>query len=226
MHSLIDASPFVVKAEIMLKMAGLEYEVDYDGFNKAPKGKLPYINDDGKVIADSVFIRIHIEDKYKFDFDAGLDERQRGIAWAIEKMVEDHLYWAMVRERWLEDDNFNKGPRAFFDKAPALIRPLIAAMVQKKIRKNVYAQGLGRHTRNEANMLAGRAVDGLAAILGERQFIMSDQPCGADAMIFANLASMAEPAFNSPMIDKINSHANLEAYLKRMKQRYFPDVQG
>ncbi len=54
---LPDPSPFVTKAEVLLKMAGLPYTVDTGGFKKAPKGKLPYIDDDGETIADSTFIR-------------------------------------------------------------------------------------------------------------------------------------------------------------------------
>ena len=61
---LPDASAFCVKAEILLKMAGLKYEVDLDSFKNAPKGKLPYINDGGKTVGDSTFIRLHIEEKY------------------------------------------------------------------------------------------------------------------------------------------------------------------
>ncbi len=50
--SLPDPSPFVTKAEVLLKMAKLPYEIDLKGFRKAPKGKLPYIKDDGELIAD------------------------------------------------------------------------------------------------------------------------------------------------------------------------------
>jgi hypothetical protein len=43
---LPDFSPSVVKAEVLLKMSGLAYRTDTTGFRKAPKGKLPYIDDD------------------------------------------------------------------------------------------------------------------------------------------------------------------------------------
>ena len=45
---LPDPSPFVMKAETLLKMSGLPYRTDGGGFRKAPKGKLPYIDDNGK----------------------------------------------------------------------------------------------------------------------------------------------------------------------------------
>jgi hypothetical protein len=38
---LPDASPFVIKAMLLLKFAGLDYREDRGGFRKAPKGKLP-----------------------------------------------------------------------------------------------------------------------------------------------------------------------------------------
>ena len=39
----------------------------------SPKGQLPYIDDEAESIADSTFIRAHIEGKYGFDFDAPLN---------------------------------------------------------------------------------------------------------------------------------------------------------
>ena len=119
---LPDPSPFVMKAEVLLKMANLPFETDTGGFNKAPKGKLPYIADDGEIIANSTLIRLHIERDSGFDFDAGLSPPERGVAWAFEKMCEDHLYWAGLHARWMVDENFDKGPRRFFDAVPSPLR--------------------------------------------------------------------------------------------------------
>src|SRR5215467_6271945 len=102
---LPDPSPFVTKTEVLLKLAGLPYQTDTKGFSKAPKGKLPYIDDDGERIADSTFIRWHLERKYRFDFDRGLGPEARAVAWAFEKMVEDNLYWALLYSRWMIDAN-------------------------------------------------------------------------------------------------------------------------
>jgi glutathione S-transferase len=116
---LPDPSPFVTKAEVLLKMAKLPYRADTSGFKKAPKGKLPYVDDDGgETIADSTFIRWHLEKKYKIDFDRGLSPEQRAIAWAFEKMLEEHLYWAVVHARWMDDANFAKGPAPSFARSP------------------------------------------------------------------------------------------------------------
>src|SRR6266849_3203388 len=71
---LPDPSPFVMKAEVLLKMAGLVYRTDTKGLRRAPKGKLPYIEDDGERIADSTFIRWHIESSCKCDGDSNIND--------------------------------------------------------------------------------------------------------------------------------------------------------
>ncbi len=85
---LPDGSPFVVKAHLLLRMAGLEYEAVRSDPRKAPKGKLPYIDDGGTIVADSGFIRRHIEKTQGVDFDKGLTAPQKGQAYAIEKMLD------------------------------------------------------------------------------------------------------------------------------------------
>ncbi len=221
---LPDASPFCVKAELLLKISGLEYETDIGGFNKAPKGKQPYIHDDGEVIADSTFIRLHIEDKYGFEFDAGLDDRAAGIAWAAEKMCEDHLYWVAINERWINDTNFNRGPRKFFDAAPALIRPLVTRSVRKKVKNNAKAHGLGRHATREIHILAERAIAALAGILGDNKYLMGDKICGADATVSAFLDCLSCKHFETPVIAMVESRKNLADYRDRMRREWFPDT--
>ena len=103
---LPDASPFVTKAETLLRMSKLPFEKALMSFSKAPKGKIPYIEDDGQLLGDSTLIRWHLEKKYGIDFDQGLTAEQLAIAWAFEKMAEDNLYWASVYFRWMIDANF------------------------------------------------------------------------------------------------------------------------
>ena len=75
-----DPSPFVIKTEVQLKMAGLAYRKQRAMPPSSPKGQLPYIEDDGVMIADSTFIRAHIERKYGLDLDAPLDRQSRAQA--------------------------------------------------------------------------------------------------------------------------------------------------
>jgi len=48
-----------------------------------PRGSCLISSDEAESIADSTFIRAHIEGKYGFDFDAPLNLQQRAQAWAF-----------------------------------------------------------------------------------------------------------------------------------------------
>lgn len=220
---LPDPSPFVTKTELLLKMAGLAYRIDTDGFRKAPKGKLPYIDDDGEIVADSTFIRWHLEKKHGIDFDRGLTREQKAVAWAFEKMAEESLYWVIVETRWLDDGNFKRGPRTFFDAVPAPLRPLVVAMVRRKVRGAVRAQGTGRHAPQEIAALGRRSIDAIADYLGEKPFFLGDEPVGVDATVFAFVASALCPLFDAPVREAAAHHDNLRRYVGRMAARYYPD---
>jgi glutathione S-transferase len=220
---LPDPSPFVIKAEMLLKMGGLPYAVDTSGFSKAPKGKLPYIVDNGEIIADSTFIRWHIETKYNIDFDRGLSADQRAVAWAFEKMLEEHLYWALVHARWMDDTNFDKGPRNFFQKIPAPIRPFLIPMIRRQVRRSLHGQGFGRHSPEEIVSLGTRSINATADFLGTKPYMMGAEPTSLDATAFAFIAGTLCPLFETPLRVAAERHDNLRRYVERMTMRFYPD---
>ena len=138
-------------------------------------------------------------------------------------MLEDQLYWANVHFRWAKDDNFAKGPGQFFRGMPPLVRPLISAMVRRKVRAGLTGQGFGKLTDAEIVAKASKTVDASAAILGNKNFMLGDEPCGADASIYPSLAHTACPHFDIAIRDAVHQHPNLLAYIERMQQRYYPD---
>jgi glutathione S-transferase len=219
---LPDASPFVTKTEVLLKMSGLPFEKKSSGLRKAPKGKLPYIEDEGEIVADSTFIRLHLEHKHGIDFDRGLSTVQKGTAWAVEKMLEDQLYWIIVNARWLDDENFNKGPAMFFAAAPAPVRPLIKGMVRRSLRKTLHGHGIGRHDPAQIDELGARALGAVSGVLGENQYLTGSQLCGADATVYAFMISALCPHFDTPLRARALNLPNIVAYSERMQQRFHP----
>lgn len=219
---LPDPSPFVTKTEVQLQMAGLPYHKVFAIPPEAPRGKLPYIDDAGEVVCDSSFIRAHLERKYRLDLDAGLDARQRAEAWAIERLVEDHLYWAMVWFRWIDAENFAKGPAHFVDRAPEAVRERLREDMQAAKQNELHAHGLGRHGREQIAELGTRSIDALAVLLGDREHLFGDRPHAVDAIGLGVLAAILTPFFDTPLRAAAERHPNLVAWVARMMRLYYP----
>jgi glutathione S-transferase len=220
---LPEISPFVTKTEVQLRMAGLAYRKERAMPPASPKGQLPFIDDAGEVVADSTFIRAHIERKYGFDFDAGLDQRSRAQAWAFERMIEHHVYWALVGARWVEPENFAKGPSHFFDGAPEDRREKLREDAQFRVAENYLLSGLGRHAPDDDVELALRSIFALSVQLGDKPYLMGDKPCGVDATTFGALGGILTPFFASKLRSEVETFGNLTAYVDRMMRQYYPD---
>jgi glutathione S-transferase len=220
---LPDFSPFVVKAMTLLRLAGLDFIQKRNALAGAPKGKLPYIDDDGVLVSDSTFIRFHLEKAHGVDFDKGLSAEQKAQAWAVEKMCEDHLYWSGFYMRWMVDSNFENAPSRLFDHVPAIARPIVKWSMRRKFRQALWAQGTGRHGYDEIAALGVRDIDALSTLLGDKPFLFGETPCGADATVFAFASGCLAPIAESPLRDAALSKPNLVAYRERMMCRCFPD---
>jgi glutathione S-transferase len=221
---LPDPSPFVMKVEMLLKMANLLHRTDTAGLATALKGKIPYINDGGVLVQDSTFIRWHIEKKYRIDFDHGLSAAQKATAWAFEKMTEDQLYWVGVHDRWVIDENFRKGPLRVLDRVPAPVRPILAAIIRRRLLATFHGHDLGRLSSAEMLTLATRSINAIADFLGDKPFFMGSEPTGADATIFAFACVVLCPYFESRIRSAAERRENLRRYVGRMTARYYPGL--
>lgn len=219
---LPQVSPYVTKTEVQLKMAGLAYEARDAVPEESPKGQIPFIDDRGERIADSGFIRLHLEAAYGLDFDEGLDPARRAQAWAVERMCENHLGWAIGYFRWLTPENFERGPAHFFDDAPCEMREALRAEVLGEVRAAMRAQGIARHTDGEIVELGMKSLSALSAILGDKPFLMGSRPCGADATVFAMLAALYTPHFPCELQRRAQGFGNLVAYTDRLMALFYP----
>lgn len=215
---LPEMSAYVTKTEVQLKMAGLGYEKRVGAPQESPKGQVPYLDAGGLRIADSTFIRGYLERTYGIDFDEGLAPEQRATAWAIERMMENHFGWVSARHRWLDPENFAKGPAHFFDGAP----PGVREAAREQVRGAIRAVGVGRHSELEAVALGVRSLAAVAAILGEKPYLFGTRPCGADATVFALLAATLTPFFAGELRRRAEGFGTLVAYVDRLMAQFYP----
>ena len=101
-----DPSPFVLKVDAYLRMTGIEFKhlSRMSNLRKSPKGKLPFIEHQGKVVADSQFIFEYLKREFGDTLDEQLTDEQKAIAYLVTKSLDENLYFALVYSRWAFDD--------------------------------------------------------------------------------------------------------------------------
>jgi glutathione S-transferase len=220
---LPEMSPFCTKTEIQLKMAGLPYRKEKAMPDASPKGQMPFIEDTGERIADSHFIRVHIERKYGVDLDDGLDAAARAQAWAVERMLENHFNGASAYTRWLIPANFAIGPAHFFDDVPENIRAQVQEDTRNNTAKRLFEVGIMRHSPDEIVDLGDRSLLALSALLGDKPYLMGERPAAVDATMFGAVAGILTPFFESALRRRAESYPNLVAYTARLMRQYYPE---
>jgi glutathione S-transferase len=98
---------------------------------------------------------------------------------------------------------------------------MIPPLARRGLRKQLHAQGTGRHSRDEIYAIGCRDVTALAELLGEQAYFLGDAPSSIDATGYAFLANLLWVPIDLPIRAHAKTFANLEAYCQRMKARYF-----
>jgi glutathione S-transferase len=213
-------SPYCLKVETFLRLAGLDYRVKtlLDP-RKAPKGKLPFIKLDEEAIADSAIILRELQARLGVTLDAHLDATGRGRALAITRLCDEHLVQLMVWFRWLDDEGWSQLKPAFFSVLPAPLRLLVPGLMRRKVRSNLYAQGTGRHNRDELLAFAREDLQALEDLLGDAPFFGGTQPCSADASAYGVLANLIFWSLETPLSRLARGYPRLVAYCERLRER-------
>jgi glutathione S-transferase len=189
---------------------------------KAPKAKLPVLVDEDKTIPDSDQIRDHLEAKLKVDFDEGLTDEQRGQSRALIRMMEEHFYFAVVCDRWLDETVWPLIKTVYFGHLPGLMRGFITRVARKQAIGQVNNQGMGRHSPDERFERARKDIAAVKAVLGDKPFLFGDKPTGADATVVAMFGAAAGTPASTQIRDHIREDKNLMAYLERGREAMYP----
>ena len=221
---LVDASPFVVKVDLYLRAAGLEFlrVPGIRNMRRAPKGKLPYITDGETIVPDSAFIISYLKAEYGDALDGGLTAEQKAITHAFTKMLDENLYWCIVHDRWINDACWPTVKREFFGGLPWPLRVLAPMGAQKRVTKTLYMHGLGRHSDDEILEIAKRDLKALSDYLGDKEWFFGRGPTTLDVAAFAFASGLIIPPLKSRMTDAARSFTNLERFVQRVKSKYYP----
>jgi len=224
---VMDPSPFVVKVDAFMRMAQLPYEVlaSADNLKIAPKGKLPFIIDhtpDGEnAIADSQAIIEYLSQKYQVPLDEHLSPEQRAQAYLFTKSLDENLYWCLVYSRWILEDTWLLVKEAFFGRLPWPIKAIVPSLIQKKVRKNLHGQGIGRHTKEEILAISDKSFAALSTLLADKNYFFGDKVSSFDATVYSILCQFISVDCNNEFNTKARSYPNLVQFCQRIEQTYY-----
>jgi glutathione S-transferase len=215
---ILNLSPFCMKVELYLKMAKIPYQtVSIRNPAKAPKGKVPFIIDEGKKIADSAIIIDYLEHKYNQPLDAHLTLAQQAEKILIQRLLDEHFAWILTYSRWVDENYNSTALDMFFGKKRGLLMRLIAKKVQAKMVKSCFNQGIGRHSAEEVYQFGMEDLIALDRILEHRTYGLGEQVSSVDACIYAHLANIVEIDLDTPLRQQALQLPHLMAYVSRMK---------
>lgn len=215
-------SPFCLKLDLYLRIVDVPFRTVVDGTPfRGPKGKLPWAEHDGKKIADSGFVIEYVERTFGRDANAGLSAAERAVAHALRRLIEENLYWAMVYDRWVVEENWQIFRDVVLGEVPSLVRPIIAPIARRGVRGQLKGHGIGLHSQEEIHAIGCRDIAAIADFLGDKPFIMGEKPTEVDAVAYGLLPNIMNVPLTSPIKDAGLQRANLVAWVERVRARYF-----
>ena len=221
---LRNLSPFCLKLETYLRLAHIPHEILWSSdARRAPKGKLPYIIDGERTIGDSALIIDYLKEKYGDTLDATLDAAQKAEILAWRALCEDHLLFALLYSRWVDADGWRITAR-LFERLPFPLRHLVPGLARRAVTRQVYAQGMGRHGRDEIYAFGVADVAALATRLGDKDYLLGDTPCSLDATVYGFVAQLVGGEHDNPLTRQARATPALVDYCRRIEQRCFSDL--
>lgn len=223
---LPNASPFCMKIETYLRMAGLLYNTKFiNNPQQAPKGKLPYIDIDGEKYADSEFIIDELKSRYGDILDQNLTEEQQVLSMLIDNVFCERFYWLCVYMRWQYEANWTQVNKDYFGRLPMLLKLFLPSMIRRKTLKSLYHQGIGRHSLEEVVIMGQKSFDSMASLLGSKPYFLGDTPSSIDATAFSFIANILMGPLNDPLKQHGMKIPHLITYCDRMWDEFYSDFE-
>ena len=211
-------SPFTLKLESWLILAGIAYEVvPVTNPKRGPTGKLPFIEDQGRLIGDSSLIIEHLSKTRGVDLDAALDAETRAEALSLKRLLEEHLYFILAYGRWIDPEGWPTARQGVFGFLPPGLREAVGAAVRLRVRRDLWGQGIARHHRRDIYAMAEADLAAVATLLDDGPFFFQGRPGTLDCTAYGMLANILLVPVENELKRIAARFANLRAFCHAME---------
>lgn len=238
-------SPFCLKLEAFLKFAQIPYESINKMGQNSPTGKVPYIEHDGQLIADSSDIIQYLENclvesqgllsnrsigqTYLPTSQLSKDQVSRGHL--LQMTLENHFYFVIVYQRWLHnEENYQLYSGILFENASVVrwaAQKPFKNYLKGMLWNQVYSQGIARHSIEKIVQAGYADLDAIASMVPtDQKYLFSDTLLTSyDATLYGFLCNtIYGPNLKDDLgVKKYigDNHPHLIDYVERIRDEYF-----
>lgn len=223
-------SPACLELETWLRMAKLPYNpvvVTADNVELAPKGKVPFIEYQGKLVGDATLIIEMLKQKEGIDLDDALSATERAISLAFRRMLKENTYWGGIYIRYNIEENWHHYREVIanilFPDAPTEVWEPFINQFRQAILAQMHSQGMGRHSSDEIVQITCADFQALSDFLADKPFFMGNQPTTLDATAYAYVGNVIKAPYGGPIVNYVLQQSNLCQYYERMAQQFFSE---
>ena len=221
---LPSSSPFCIKVETYLRITNIPYKIIWENNpGRGPKGKMPFIQDGEEIISDSSFIIEYLQKNYTPDLDAGMSEEQQAIMLAFQRLIEESLYWVLLYSRWGDEGGWYQIKKEITPLLPPIIGKGIIKIIRKRLLRQAYLQGMGRHTPEEIYHLGNKNLQSIVKFLGEKPYFFGKKPRSIDCSLYGFLITILWSPVPGPLPEYAKKFRYLQDYCVRMRDTYWKE---
>ncbi len=222
-----DLSPYVTCIDLYLRMTRLPYQMVVGLLDKAPKGKLPYIEEGAVTVADTSFILDYLKRSHGDPLDGALDSRQAAVRLMLWRMMNESFYWYLIQARYRRDQDFALYDplwELFYGHLSAEEKRAAVEATRERILVQFYQSGRGRLSWDEVEHMGCAEIDAVVGWLGEQDYLFGATPCSADCAVYAFLQGLIYVPFENGIKAHALAQSRLRAYMARISERYYPEL--
>lgn len=221
-YGVLSHSPFCLKVHTALAVLGLPYTRRHgarpDSFRDLnPQGQVPVMLFDGRAVGDSTAILAELDrvsGGRLYLREAGEIHPEERL-W--EELADSGLNGFLVASRWADERNWPAVRPVYFGAAPAVVRPVVSAVVRRRVVGGLVARDVWRRGPDDCWRRFASLLDDLDRRAPERGYWLGDAMGVADASLFGQLQSF-RTSLTPWQRQQVESRERLTRYLDRVAQ--------
>ena len=215
-----NVSPFCLKVEAYCRLANIPYQIVETMPDKSPTGKLPFIEDNGKIVADSRRIIDYLKKNYGDHLDRDLSEEDKAFGHSLNRLCEESFYPVVLYSRWGDDDLWPMVKAWLFSSLPPVIRYIVPEVLRYRIKKTLHYQSYRGLSKPEIYQMGFSDIKAMAILLSKHSLAIGHRPTSFDATLYAFLSVLVKSPLEDPLKRQIERHKILVSYIARMDEMF------